>query len=86
VIVSGVVGLLVILSAVGRYLKSLHAPKPSADHPVLGSIGLELGSRLQIDQLIGEVRRIGDILENKKQSAMEAKLEDILDRLDKAER
>ncbi|MBL8578072.1 MAG: hypothetical protein JNK47_12660 [Mesorhizobium sp.] len=80
VIVTGVVGLLIVLGAIGKYLKSLNASPPN---PVLTGVGIELGNRQQMDQLIAGVNRIGDILENKKQSAMEGKLEDILERLER---
>lgn len=60
--------------------------RPQANDPVLAGVGIELGSRGQMDMLIAALNRIGDILENKKQSAMEAKLQDILERLDRAER
>lgn len=84
VIITGVVGLLIILGAIGKYLRSLNTAPPAG--PVVAGVGLELGTRMQMDQLIAAVNRIGNLIEGKKQSAMEAKLEDILERLDRAER
>ena len=61
---TGIVGLIVILCAVGQYLRSLRAPPPAAD-PVLTGIGVELGNRQQLDLLIAEVKRIADALTDK---------------------
>lgn len=59
--------------------------KPStaaAQDPIVASVGLEFGNRMQMDDLIKEVARIGDILEGKKQAGIEADLKEILERLD----
>lgn len=42
-------------------------PLPKSD-AVVASVGLELGNRLQMDQVIVQLCRIADALENKKQA------------------
>lgn len=76
---TGVVGLIIILGAIGKYLSSLKAKQSD---PVLGGVGLELGNRAQIDMLIAAINRIGDILENKKQAGLEEMLKEIRDDMD----
>jgi len=61
---------------------------PQTSDAVVAGVGLELGNRLQIDQLIGEVKRCADslaILADRKQATTEAKLDRILEELDEAE-
>ena len=50
------------------------------------TIGMEIGNRQQTDELIAEVRRIGDILEAKKQSETDDKLDELLRRVNARER
>jgi hypothetical protein len=78
------VGTLIILAAIGNYLRSLKQA-PATMPPALQAIGIEFGSRLQMDQLIAQVTRIADILENKKQAGMEKTLSEIVDRLEDIE-
>lgn len=47
--------------------------------PVLTGVGLELGNRQQVDQIITELKRIADILENKRQAGLEGMLKAIQD-------
>lgn len=58
---------------------------PRSDPTVLTGIGLELGNRQQMEMLIAEVRRIGDILDNKSREEMDEKLDELLRRLDMPE-
>lgn len=81
----GLAGLLIILGSIGRYLQQKRSAKPHAD-PLLTGVGLELGTRVQIDMLISAVNRIGDILENKRQAGLEEMLKDIRDDMEKLKR
>jgi hypothetical protein len=54
------------------------------DHPVLTSVGIELGSREQTERLIEQVKRIADVLEDKAQAKIEDKLEDLAEKVDAA--
>lgn len=60
------------------YRSTKATPKPD---PVVSGVGMELGSRAQIDMLIEQVRRIGDILEGKKTQGIEAKMEEMLEQI-----
>jgi hypothetical protein len=65
--------------------------KPPAIHhdAVVAGVGIELGNRMQTDQMITELKRIGDslaVLADRKQAAVDDKLEEILERLDEKER
>ena len=75
------VGVIVIVGAIGNYLRNLRASPPTAN-PVLAGVGLEFGNRAQMDLLIGEIRRIGDILENKRQAGIESKLQHLVEEID----
>ena len=72
----------IIMGLVG-YLKK--RPEPAEANPVLASVGLELGNRMQMDELIKSVDRIGDILEDKKQAGIKEGLKEILERMDEME-
>lgn len=58
--------------------------RPTSDVAV-ASVGLELGNKLQMEDLIKAVNRVGDILENKKQAGIERKLGELLDRMNEIE-
>jgi hypothetical protein len=80
------IGIVVIVAGIGNYL--LKYRQASQTPPLSTSatmIGMELGNRHQVEQLIGEVRRIGDILEGKKQASIEGQLTEILERLEQTE-
>lgn len=66
--------------ALGYGGKKVTAKPPD---PVVSGVGMELGSRAQIDMLIEQVRRIGDILEGKKTQGIEAKMEEMLEQIDR---
>ena len=72
----------IIMGLVG-YLKK--RPEHAEANPVLASVGLELGNRMQMDELIKAVDRIGDILEDKKQAGIKEGLKEILERMDEME-
>lgn len=69
----------VVAGAIGYFVRSKPAAKPDA---TLTGIGLELGNRAQMDQLITAINRIGDIMENKRQTRMEEMLEELADKVD----
>ena len=69
----------IIMGLVG-YLKK--RPEHAEAHPVLASVGLE---RMQMDELIKAVDRIGDILDDKKQAGIKEGLKEILERMDEME-
>ncbi|WFR98731.1 hypothetical protein [Rhizobium tumorigenes] len=73
----------IIMGLVG-YLKK--RPEHAEANPVLASVGLELGNRMQMDELIKSVDRIGDILEDKKQVGIKEGLKEILERMDEMEK
>jgi len=50
------------------------------------TIGMEFGNKLQMDQLIQAVRRVGDIMENRHQSETEDKLDELLRRVAEQDR
>jgi len=78
--IAGLYGLILLLAAVGQYL---NRPKQTAKpDPVLGGVGLELGNRAQLDLLITQVKRIADIMENKRQTEMEETLEELVAKVD----
>jgi ribosomal protein S4 len=79
------VGVVVILAAIGNYLRSKQAPSAAAASASVMAIGAELGSRQQMDEVIEQLRRIADAIEAKKQAGLESRLDDILHRLDRAE-
>jgi len=78
--IAGLYGLILLLAAVGQYLNRPKQGGKSA--PVLGGVGLELGNRAQMDMLIAAINRIGDIMENKRQTEMEETLEELVTRVD----
>ena len=68
-----------------RTIFGVSSSSPKAD-PVLTGIGVELGNRQQIGDLVTAVNRVADAIEGKKQASIEGKIDDILDRIDEAER
>jgi hypothetical protein len=82
------VGVVIILGAVGNYLRSLKA-LPSQPDAVLRGIGMELGDKDQTERLIAQVKRIADgmdILADKRTDEMEEIHKTLLARLDMQER
>lgn len=71
-----------ILAALVGYRRR---PERPAAEVAVASVGLELGNKLQMDDLIKAVNRLGDILENKKQAGMEKKLDELLERMEEIE-
>jgi hypothetical protein len=57
----------------------------SGSEMAVASVGMELGNKLQMDELIKAVNRVGDILENKKQAGIEKRLDELLERIDDIE-
>ena len=52
---------------------------------VVACVGIELGNRIQTGQMIAERKRIGDslaVLNDRRQAAVDVKLEEILELLD----
>ena len=81
---TGVVGLIVVIGAVGRYLSSLRAPPPPQG-PVLTGIGLGWSDREQTERMFAMIERIAKALEtiaDKRTSEMENMHRTLLARLD----
>jgi hypothetical protein len=86
VLATGAVGLVVVIGAIGQYLKSLKTTP--AQSSVLQGVGIELGNREQTERLIGVQTRIAVALEalaDKRTSEMEDIHRELLDRLDRRE-
>lgn len=49
-----------LLMALAGYRKK---PPPAAADPVVASVGLEFGNRLQMDELIAETKRVADAMD-----------------------
>lgn len=63
--------------------------KPKEQNTVVAGVGLELGNRAQMDMLITEVKRCADslaVLADRKQAAIEDRLDEVLERLEERER
>lgn len=82
-LVSAGVGLIVLLAAINKYLTTLKGKSGEPGPQVAHSVGIELGNREQIEAMIAQLKRIGDILESKQQTAMDRKLDELLKRVDK---
>ena len=81
------VGAVVILGAIGNYLRSLKA-RPSQPDAILRGIGMELGEE-QTERMIVQFTRIADsvaVLADKRTDEMEEIHKTLLDRLDMQER
>ena len=88
ILFTGIVGLLIILGAIGNYLRT--RDKPSyATRPALTGIGMAWGEREQIERMIGVQERIArslEILADRRTEEMEEIHRTLLDRLDARER
>ena len=77
-----------LLMALAGYRKK---PMQSAADPVVASVGLEFGNRMQMDELIAETRRVADgvesvaasldILADRERADIKDALEDLLERI-----
>lgn len=77
-----------IMAAVAAYYGKKVPPPPSTS-PVLAGVGLEFGSRDQMERMIDELARIAGALESladHRQSDMKDTMDELLDRLRSAER
>ena len=80
ILANAAVGLLVIIGAVGVYLRGRRlAPKSDA---VVAGVGLGYIEREQMDRLIHEVERIADAITDKNTADINDKLEHLAERLD----
>jgi len=73
------VGLIVIIGAIGNYLRVLR--RPSAD-PVLAGVAGGLTDRDQMERLIAQVTRIADAISDKNTSSINSRLEELADAID----
>lgn len=79
ILASGVVGFVVIIGAIGRYLQTRNGGSNApATHAGLA------GTSSQFDELIAQVRRIADALTDKNTAGINEKLEALADRLDRS--
>jgi hypothetical protein len=77
-----------VLAALYSYIRK-PPPAPPTTSAVITGIGGELGNRQQMDMLIHEVRRIADAAEklvDQKQISMREKMDELLERLEEAEK
>lgn len=84
---TGFVGLIIILGALGQYIRSLKATRPA--DPVLAGIGVELGNREQTERMIAVHLRIAVALEalaDKEREELTEMHKSLLARLDSQER
>jgi hypothetical protein len=64
-------------------------PKPPEQESVVAGIGMELGNRMQTDQIIHELKRIADSLEaisDRREAARDEMMREMLERLEDKER
>lgn len=73
------VGLLVILGAIGNYLRTLKSP---SRNPLIDGIGGGLVDREQMERLITEVKRIADAITDRNTSSINARLEELAEAID----
>lgn len=73
------VGLIVIIGAIGNYLRALRRPPPN---PVLSGVGGGLAEHEQMERLIFEMKRIADALTDKNTSSINSRLEELADAID----
>lgn len=78
---TGIVGLLVIVGAIGQYLRTYRSSPPN---PVIAGVGLELGNREQVERLIEQVKRIADALTDKNTADVNDRLEELAGKVDEA--
>jgi hypothetical protein len=82
--VHAVYGLLLALAALKQYLDK---PKqPPKNEAIIAGVGLGFGERDQMERLIAEVKRIADALTDKNTSGINHRLDELLERIDEAER
>lgn len=75
---AGAVGLLVVLGAVGNYLRTLRGGSNAVT-----TTPTHLGEPHQVDRIIAELKRIADALTDKNTAGINDRLENLADRLDK---
>lgn len=83
------VGFLILLGGLGRYLDGRRNPPRPAMDTSASVIGLELGNRHQMERLIEQVERIGDILADKKSAELmdtQEQMLELLRRMDRSEK
>lgn len=78
---AGFVGLVVILGAIGQYLRSLR--QPAKQDPVLAGVGLELGTREQTERLIAAINRVADVLSDKNTAGINDRLEGLTEQVER---
>jgi hypothetical protein len=64
-------------------------PKPPEQESVVAGIGMELGNRMQTDQIIHELKRIADSLaaiSDRREAARDEMMREMLERLEDKER
>lgn len=78
------VGVLVgtAIGAAVAYFRKAPPPPPSIE-PALKSIGLELGNRQQTDQIIEQLKRIADALNDKNTAGITDRLEELAEQIDR---
>ncbi len=86
---AGFVGLVIVIGAIGNYLRSLKGNSAITHGPVLAGIGMELGNKEQTERVIVElagIRKAVEILADKRTDEIEEMHRALLDRLDAQER
>jgi hypothetical protein len=85
---TGIVGLIIILGAIGNYLRTRDKP-PQHDASLVAGIGIGWGDREQVERMIALFGRIAtalEILADRRTEEMEEIHRTLLDRLDARER
>lgn len=72
---NAIVGTIVIAAIVGNYLRTLR--QPAKTDPVLTGVAGGFVERDQMERLIEQVKRIGDIMEDKNATAINDQLKDM---------
>ena len=80
ILANAAVGLLVIVGAVGVYLRGRRLP--AKVDPILAGVGLGYVEKEQMERLIAEVKRIADAITDKNTADINDKLEHLAERLD----
>jgi hypothetical protein len=76
---NAVIGALVVIGAIGVYLRTLRQPKPD---PLLSGVAGGLVDREQMERLIEQVKRIADAITDKNAANINDRLEELVDRID----
>ncbi len=84
--IAAIYGAILLLAGAGKYLSRQTTPPAKTNDAVLAGIGLGFGEREQMDRLIAEVKRIADALTDKNTSGINHRLDELLERIDEAER